>query len=431
MKAIWDKLEKNWMQFEVEVEAGQFSKAVDGAFRKLNNRVTIPGFRKGKAPRAMFERMYGKQSLVQEAVEDLLPQAYTGAVAQNNVNPIDQPEVELVQAEEGKPFIFKGKVQVKPEVKLGKISGFGIEKPSPDITAQQVDEQVNSLRDRLSTLITDESGEVKQGSFAIMDFEGFVDDVAFEGGKGENYSLEIGSNQFIPGFEEQLVGAKVGESRDVKVTFPEQYHAEHLAGKEALFKVTVKEVKRKELPELNDEFAAEASRFQTIAEFRADIENRLKESAVANAEKEFQNKILEAVANEAEVELPEVLVHQRVHDMIHDFEHSLQRQGFSMELWSQATGKSSHDLHHEFEEPSKKAVKNDLVLAAVAQQEGIAVNEADLEAEFDDMQARYSGQEADIKKLRKNPNYRERLREGLLVQKTVEQLVKLNSDPQG
>lgn len=431
MKATWDKLEKNWMQFEVEVEAGQFAKAVDSAFRKLNNRVNIPGFRRGKAPRPFFERMYGKQALVQEAVEDMLPQAYTQAVVESNINPIDQPEVELVQAEEGKPFVFKGKVQVKPEVKLGKLAGHNIEKPALEVSPEQIEEQLNSLRERMSTLVTDESGEVKEGSFAIIDFEGFVDDVAFEGGKGENHTLEIGSGQFIPGFEEQLVGAKVGESRDVKVSFPEQYHAEHLAGKEALFKVSVKEVKRKELPELNDEFAAEASRFQTLAELRSDIENRLKESTKANAEKEYQNKIVEAVAAEAEVDLPEVMVHQRVHDMMHDFEHSLQRQGFSMELWSQATGKSSHDLHHEFEEPAKKSVKNDLVLAAVAKHEGITVSDADLEAEFDDMLARYPGQEADIKKLRKNGNYRERLREGLLTQKTIDHLVSLNSVPQG
>ncbi len=431
MKATWDKLEKNWMGFEVEIEAGQFAQAIDGAFRKLSQRVNIPGFRKGKAPRPIFERMYGKQTLVQEAVEDLLPKAYSQAVVENQVNPIDQPEVELVQAEEGKSFIFKGKVQVQPEVKLGKLSGFDIPQPSTEVATEQIEEQLNSLRDRMATLVTDESGEVKEGSFAIIDFEGFVDDVAFEGGKGENHTLEIGSGQFIPGFEEQLIGAKVGESRDVNVTFPEQYHAEHLAGKAALFKVNVKEVKRKELPELNDEFAKEASRFQTLGELKADIENRLKESAKANAEKDYQNKVIDAVASESEVDLPEVMVHNRVHDMIHDFEHSLQRQGFSLDMWSQATGKTSHDLHHEFEEPAKKSVKNDLVLGAVAKQENITVTDADIEAEFDDMLARYPGQEGDIKTLRKNANYRERMREGLLIQKTIEHLVNLNTVPQG
>ena len=431
MKATWDKLEKNWMQFHIEVEAEQFTKAIDAAFRKLNQKVTVPGFRPGKAPRALFERNYGKETLVQEAVEQLLPRVYSEAVDQNEVTPIDQPEIDLVQVEDGKDFIFKGKVQVTPEVKLGKLAGFGLTPATGEVSAEQVDEQLNSLRDRMATLVTDDAGEVKQGSFAIIDFEGFVDGEAFEGGKGENYTLEIGSGQFIPGFEEQLVGAKVGDNVDVKVTFPEQYHAEHLAGKEALFKVTVREVKRKELPELTDEFAADVSRFETLAELRADLENRLKESAKANAEKEFQNSVIDAVANEAEVEIPHVLVHRRVHDMLHEFEHNLAAQGYSMELWQQATGKSHDDLHAELEEPATKSVKNDLVLAAVAKQEGIAVSEAEVEAEFDDMLARFKGQEKEIKQLRKNPNYRGQVKDSLLTQKTVKHLVTLNTAPQG
>jgi len=430
MKATWDKLEKNWMQFEVEIDAAQFTKAVDSAFRKVNQRVTIPGFRRGKAPRVMFERMYGKESLVQEAVEDLLPQAYAAAVLEGKVQPIDQPEIESVQAEEGKPFVFKGKVQVRPEVTLGRLSGFGIEAPAVVVTEEQVNQQLEALRDRIATLVNDESGEVKQGSFTVIDFEGFVDGEAFEGGKGENYTLEIGSGSFIPGFEEQLVGAKAGETRDVKVTFPEQYHAEHLAGKEALFKVTVREVKKKELPELNDEFAQEVSRFQTLQELRADIENRLKESAEANSKKEFQNKVVEAVAAEAAVDVPEILVHERVHEMMHDFQHSLEHQGFTVEAWSQATGKTMDDLHHEFEEPARKSVKNDLVLAAVAEKESITVSEAEVEAEYDQLIARFPSQKQEIQKVRKNPNSRARVREGLLLQKTIDHLVALNSAPQ-
>jgi trigger factor len=431
MKATWDKLEKNWMQFHIEVEAAQFSKAIDAAFRKLNQRVNVPGFRPGKAPRALFERNYGKETLVQEAVEALLPQAYGEAVEQNNITPIDQPEVDLVQVEEGKDFIFKGKVQVTPDVTLGKLSGFGLTKGAGEVNAEQVDAQLNSLRDRMATLVTDDAGEVKQGSFAVIDFEGFVGDEAFEGGKGENYTLEIGSDQFIPGFEEQLVGTKVGDNIDVKVTFPEQYHAEHLAGKEALFKVTVREVKRKELPELTDEFAADVSRFETLAELRADIEKRLQESAKSSADKEFKDAVIEAVANEAEAEVPHVLVHRRVHDMLHEFEQNLTQQGYSMELWQQATGKTHDDLHKELEEPAIKSVKQDLVLGAISKQEGITVTEADVEAELDEMLARFPGQEKEIKQLRKNPNYRERMKDSLLVQKTVEHLVNLNTAPQG
>lgn len=430
MKATWDKLEKNWMQFEVEVESGQFGQAINSAFRKLNQKATIPGFRRGKAPRVLFEKSYGKESLVQEAVEALLPQAYSAAVSEAEINPIDQPDIELVQAEEGRPFIFKGKVQVMPEVTLGKLAGFGIQKEAVSAAPEAVEEQIESLRQRMATLVTDEAGEVKEGSFAVIDFEGFVDDVAFDGGKAENYTLEIGSGSFIPGFEEQLAGAHAGETRDVKVTFPAEYHAEHLAGKEALFKVTVKEVKHKELPALTDELAAEVSPFQTVAELRADIEKRLREAAEEKADREFRNQIIDAVAAEASVELPEVLVHRRVHDMIHDFEHSLSRQGYSLDLWAQATGKSSEDLHHEFEEPAKKGVKNDLVLSAVARQEKLTVSEAEIDAEFDRMVSQYREQEKEIRRLRQNANYRERIYDGLLMQKTIEHLVSLNSAPQ-
>jgi trigger factor len=430
VKATWDKLEKNWMQFEVEVEAGQFTKSIDTAFRKLNQKVNIPGFRKGKAPRAIFERSYGKEVLVQEAVDQLLPQAYSDALAQGDIHPIDRPEVDLLQSEEGKAFIFKGKVQVLPEVALGRLAGFDLKPPSDEVTEAQVEEQIDKLRDRSAALTADESGEVKQGSFAVIDFEGFIGDEPFEGGKGENYSLEIGSNSFIPGFEDQLLGAKVGESRDVKVSFPEQYHAEHLAGKEALFKVTVKEVKTKELPQLTDEWAAEVSRFQTLQELRSDIENRLKESAKANAQREFQTQVLEAIAAEASVEIPGVLVSGKVHDMIHDFERTLAGQGYSLELWHQATGKSHEDLHKEFDEPAQKGVKNDLVIGAAAKQEGITVTEAEVEAEIDELVARYKGQEKEINKRRKDAAFRSQLREGLLVQKTIEHLINLNMAPQ-
>lgn len=431
MKATWDKLEKNWMQFEVEVEAADFAKSIEAAFKKVNQQVTIPGFRRGKAPRAIFERMYGKDTLVQEAVEQLLPQAYTAAVEQGGVEPIAQPEVELVKAEEGEPFIFKGKVQVTPEVTLGKLSGFGIEKTVEEVTDEKVEEQLSALQERVATLVNDEGGEVVNGSFAVIDFEGFIDGEPFEGGKGEGHTLEIGSGTFIPGFEEGLVGAKVGETRDVNVTFPEDYHAAELAGKPAVFKVTVNDIKKKELPELNDEFAAQVSPFKTLEELRADIKNRLTESAEVNADREFQNKVLEAVSNEASVDVPEVLVSEKVHDMIHDFEHQLSHQGFTLELWHQVTGKSHEDLHAEFGPRATESVKMDLVLAAVAKQEGLTVSEADIEAEFDRMLSMYPNQQADIKKLRKNAGYRARMRDGLLVQKAIDHLVSLNTASEG
>lgn len=430
MKATWDKLESNWMQFQVEVEADEFSKAVNAAFKKLSRNAKIPGFRPGKAPRVMFENIYGKDGLVQEAVDHLLPQAYNAAVSENSVEPIDQPEVEIVQAEDGKPFIFKGKVQVVPEVTLGKLSGFDIEKGTAEVKPEEVEAELKTLQERTATLVADDTAALQEGSFAVIDFEGFVDDVAFEGGKGENYSLEIGSKTFIPGFEEQLVGAKVGDELEVKVTFPEHYHADNLAGKDAVFKVTVKEVKRKEVSELNDDFAAEVSDFKTLKELREDIKNRLKETAETKAEQDFRNSIIEAVVADASVETPEVMVHNRIHEMLHEFEGKLVQQGLNLEFWMQLTGKTEEDIHQELEDPARQGVKNDLVLAEVAKQEGITVTDADVEAEFDHMLAHYQGQEENINQLRKHPGYRLQVRDALRVQKTVDHLVKLNTPAQ-
>lgn len=427
MKATWDRLEKNWMQFTVEVPADRFSAAVERAYRKLVQQARIPGFRPGKAPRFIFERYYGKESLLREAVDMLLPEAYGAAVEEANVEPIDQPEIDLEQVGEGQPLVFRGKVQVKPEVKLGPLTGFGITRAEAVVTPEQVDEQVNRLRERMAQLVPDESGAVATGSFAVIDFEGFVDGEPLQGGKGEGYTLEVGSNTFIPGFEEQLVGARVGETREVKVTFPEDYHAEHLRGKAASFNVTVKEVKRKELPALDDAFAASVSRFQTLQELRSDLENKLKETARAQAERDFRNKLLEAVADAAAVELPEVLVHRRIHTLIDDFAHQLSHQGMSLDDYARATGKDHDALHAEFAEPARKGVRADLVLDAVARQENLAVSEAEVDAEFDAMATLYKNQANDIHKLRRNPEYRERVRETLLRQKAIAHLVSLNT----
>ncbi len=427
MKATWDRLEKNWMQFTVEVDADRFGSAVDQAFRKLVRQARIPGFRPGKAPRFIFERHYGKESLVQEALDTLIPEAYTEAVTQAEVEPIDRPEIDLESAEEGQPLVFKGKVQVKPDVKLGSLSGFGLTPPDVTVAQEQVDEQLARLQDRAAQLVPDDSGEVKEGSFTVIDFEGFIGGEPLEGGKGEDYTLEIGSKNFIPGFEEQLTGAKTGEVREVKVSFPEDYHAEHLRGQETSFNVTVKDVKRKELPPLDDSFASTVSRFQSLQELRSDIENRLKETAEEQADKEFRNKVIEAVSDAAEVELPEVLVHRRVHSLIDEFSHSLSHQGMTLENYTQATGKSHEELHQEFEEPARRSVKADLVLEAVTRQADLLVSESEVDAEFDAMAQLYKSQANDLAKLRRNVEYRERVKESLLKQKAVAHLVALNT----
>lgn len=430
MKATWDKLEKNWMRFEVEVEAAEFTKAVDAAFKKLNNQVTVPGFRKGKAPRAIFERNYGKQTLIQEAVEQLLPRAYSLAVVQNNIQPIDQPEIENVSSDEGQPFTFSGKVQVEPEVKLGQISGFGIAKPELAVTEEEINAQIEQLRDRMATLVPVEEGAVEKGSHTVIDFEGFLGETPFEGGKAEAYPLEIGSGTFIPGFEDQLVGAKVGDTVDVNVTFPEEYQAEHLRGQNALFKVTVRELKKKELPELNDAFAAEVSRHSTLEELRKDVEARLGEQAKQNAVRALQNELIEKIVQGAEVEIPEVLTHRKEHELVEDFARNLEQQGFNMEIYEQVTGKTHHDLHHEFHDQAVKQVKVELVMAAVAKAEGLTVSDAEIEAEFEQMLAQFPTQKAEINKLRGNDNYRAYLKDQILSRKTLDRIVALNEAPQ-
>jgi trigger factor len=430
VKATWDKLEKNWMRFEVEVEAAEFAKAVDAAFKKLNNQVTVPGFRKGKAPRALFERNYGKQTLIQEAVEELLPRAYSLAVVQQNIEPIDQPEIESVTSDEGQPFRFNGKVQVEPEVQLGKLSGFAVTKPESKVTEEEVAAEIESLRNRLATLVPNEAGVVEKGSHTVIDFEGFLGETPFEGGKAENYPIEIGSGTFLPGFEEQLVGAKVGETVNVNVTFPEEYQAEHLRGQNALFKVTVRELKQKELPELNDAFAAEVSRHQTLEELRKDVEARLGEQAVQNALRAYQNELIDQIVDGSEVEVPEVLTHRKEHEMVDEFTQSLEKQGFNMELYEQVTGKTHDDLHKEFHEQAVKRVKTDLVMTAVAKHEGLTVTEAEVDAEFAQMLAQFPSQKAEINKLRDNDNYRAYLKDQLLTRKTFDRILSLNEVPQ-
>jgi trigger factor len=297
----------------------------------------------------------------------------------------------------------------------------------PAVTDEHVEEQINALRERLATLVTDEAGEVVQGSFAVIDFEGFVDGEPLEGGKGEGYTLEVGSKTFIPGFEEGLLGAKVGETREVNVTFPEDYRPEHLAGKPAVFKVTVHEVKKKELPEVNDEFAQQVSPFKTVEELRADIKNRLTEAAEASAEQEFRQQIVDAVTDEAAVDVPDVLVHDKIHEMIRDFEIQLAQQGFTLEQWHAVTGKSHEDLHTELRPRAERSVKTALVLAAVAKKEGLTVADAEIEAEFDRLLALYPNQKAEVQKLRRNEAYRARVREDLLTQKAIDHLVALNT----
>lgn len=428
MKATWDRLEKNVVQFAVEVEAERLTQAMDGAFRKLNGKANIRGFRKGKAPRFIYERYYGKAAILEEALTQLIPQAFNEAVNESGLEPIDEPQFDLETAEEGKDLSFKAKVEVKPEVKLGRLKGFdGIKYETPLVTEIQVDEQLEALRERAAQLVPDDSGLVQRGSFAVIDFEGFLSGEPFEGGKAEDFNLEIGGGRFVPGFEEQLEGAQVGDAKDINVTFPEDYQASNLAGKEVVFKVKVKDLKKKELPEVDDSFAQQVSRFQTLQELRDDLTNRLKEAAEREAKRAFEDKLVQAVVADAEVEVPEVLVHRRQHTLLHDLEHDMQSRGISMEQYMQITNKDQQQIHNEMREPALASMKNSLVLEAVAVQEGITVGDDEVEAEIDKMVASFGNEAAARKRqLQSNPEYFERIRYSLSVQKAVQHLANIN-----
>ena len=333
-----EKLEKNMAKLTIEVSAEELEKAIEKAYQKNKNKITLPGFRKGKAPRKMIEKMYGKEVFYEDAANELIPSAYEKALDECTETVVSQPQIDVVQLEAGKPFIFTAEVALKPEVTLGKYKGVEVPKADLEVTEEEVDAEIAKERENSARTITVEDRAVKDGDMTVIDFEGFVDGVAFEGGKGENYPLTIGSGAFIPGFEEALIGAEIGVETDVNVTFPEDYQAAELAGKAAVFKCTVKEIKEKELPELDDEFASEVSEFDTFAEYKEDMKAKLvsrKEEAAKGVKEEA---VIEAVIAEASMEIPEAMIETQQRQMVEDFAQRIQSQGISMEQYMQITG---------------------------------------------------------------------------------------------
>ncbi len=384
-----EKLEKNMAKLTIEVSAEELEKAIEKAYQKNKNKITLPGFRKGKAPRKMIEKMYGKEVFYEDAANELIPAAYDKALEECTETIVSQPQIDVVQLEAGKPFIFTAEVALKPEVTLGKYKGVEVEKVSVEVTEEEVDAEIAKERDNSARTITVEDRAVKDGDMTVIDFEGFVDGVAFEGGKGENYPLTIGSGAFIPGFEEALIGAEIGVETDVNVTFPEDYQAAELAGKAAVFKCTVKEIKEKELPELDDEFASEVSEFDTFAEYKEDMKAKLvsrKEEAAKGAK---EDAVLEAVIAEASMEIPEAMIETQQRQMVEDFAQRIQSQGISMEQYMQITGMDVQALIAQCKPQAEKNIKSRLVLEAVVKAEGIEASEDDLNEEIKRMAEAY------------------------------------------
>lgn len=422
MKATLEKLENDRVKLEIEVEPERVDTALDRAYRKVVKQVNVPGFRKGKVPRAVLERMYGIGVLLDEALEELVPEAYSEAVNETKIEPIDQPHIDVIEFEPGKPFRFKAEVQVLPEVELGEYKGVAVTRQLERITDENVDEVLAQYREAQAQLVTVDRDTVEEGDYALIDFEGYLDGQPFPGGAAKDYTLHIGSGQFVPGFEEQLIGAKVGEETELTVTFPDNYHSLDLAGKETTFKVTVRSIKVKELPELDDEFAKDVSDKETLAELRADIRERLAKEAERRADERMRNKIVEIVTERAEVNVPDILVDRESEAMVDEFLHSLYHQGVDPDTYLERNNLTKDDLKKDVAPEALRRTKTSLVIDAIGEAEGITVSDEEIDARIADMAG--EGPESErYRALLNTPAVRQRLSSQLKVTKTIDLLV--------
>lgn len=384
-----EKLEKNMAKLTIEVSAQDLEKAIEDAFQKNKNKISVPGFRKGKVPRKMVEKMYGQEIFYEDAANALIPEAYEKALDECTEDIVSSPKIDVVQIEAGKPFVFTAEVALKPEVKLGKYKGVTVDKVSTEVTDEEVDAEVGRGRENNARNVEVTDRPVKDGDITTIDFEGFVDGVPFEGGKGENYPLTIGSGTFIPGFEEQLIGAEIGREVEVNVTFPEDYQAEELKGKAAVFKCTVKEIKEKELPELDDEFASEVSEFETLAEYKADVRGKLEEKKAKEAKDAREAAVIDAIVKDSDMEIPEPMLETQQRQMVDEFAQRIQMQGLSMEQYMQFTGASYDQLTEQVKPQAEKRIQSRLVLEAIAKAENITATDEEFEEELKVMAQAY------------------------------------------
>ena len=417
-----EKLEKNMAKLTIEVPADDLEKALQSAYMKQKNKISLPGFRKGKVPRQMIEKMYGAEIFYDDAANALIPKAYADAYDECELDIVSRPEIDVVQIEKGKDFIFTATVATKPEVTLGEYKGLEVDKVSTRVTQKEVDAKIQEEAEKNARTITVEDRAVQDGDEVVLDFEGFVDGVAFEGGKGENYPLTIGSGSFIPGFEEQLVGAETEKEVEVKVTFPEDYHAEDLKGKEAVFKCTVHEIKAKELPEIDDEFAAEVSEFDTLEEYKADVKTKIKEQKAAEGKAKQEDQVVEQAVKNATYELPEAMVETQAEQMANDFAQRMQSQGLTMEQYFQFTGTTAEQMMEDLKPQAVKRIETRLVLEAIAKAENIEISDEKLDEEIGKMAEAYK-MEADKLKEFMGENEKKQMKEDMAVQEAITFLV--------
>ncbi len=414
-----EKLEKNMAKLTVEVPAEEVEKALQAAYMKEKNKISIPGFRKGKVPRAMIEKMYGAAVFYEEAANILIQDNYAAAMEESKEDIVSRPTIDVVQIESGKPFIFTAEVAVRPEVTLGKYKGVQVTKIDTTVTDEEVEAALEKEQQKNSRTVTVTDRPVANGDTAVIDFEGFVDGVAFEGGKGENHPLEIGSHSFIDTFEDQLVGHNTGDEVEVNVTFPEKYQAADLAGKPAVFKVKINEIKTKELPELNDEFASEVSEFDTLAEYKEDLRKHLEVEKENEAKRTKEDEALKKIIDKSTMELPEAMIDTQCENMINEFAQRIAQSGLSMEQYMQFSGMTIDGLKEQVRPEAETRIKSSLVLEQIAKDENIEVSEDEINAEIEKMAAQY-GMEADKLKEYLGDAEKESIKRDLAVTKAVD-----------
>ena len=417
-----EQIEKNLVKLTFEVSAEEFDKAINRAYKKNANRFNIPGYRKGKAPRSIVEKYYTSAVFYDDAINDVLPEAYESALKESELESAARPEIDVEEIKAGEPVVFTALVTTKPEVTLGEYKGIEVDKIDYTVTDEDVDKDIEAARTKNARLITVDDRGLEQGDIAVIDFEGFTDGKPFEGGKGSGYELEIGSNTFIPGFEDQLVGAKTGADVEVKVTFPEEYHADNLAGKDAVFKVKINEIKKRELPELDDDFASEVSEFDTMAEYKADVRKKLEEAAENKARSETENAIIDKAIENAEFEIPDAMMEAQIDNIVRDFSQRLAYQGMNLDMYMKYTGQTEDTFREQFREQAKKQIEGSLVLEAIKKAEGIEAGPEELELHLVDMAKKYN-MELDKLKEALSDAEKENIKQELEIQKTIDMIV--------
>ena len=414
-----ERLEKNMAKLTIEVPAEELEKALQNAYLKNRKQISVPGFRKGKVPRQMIEKMYGPEIFYDDAANALIPDAYAAAVDECELELVSRPAISIERIAKGEPFVFTAEVAVKPEVTLGQYKGIEVEKEDTSATEEELQAALNKEQESNSRTITVEDRAVQDGDMTVIDFEGFADGTAFEGGKGTDYPLTIGSGAFIPGFEEQLIGAEIGKEVEVNVTFPEEYHAKDLAGKPAVFKCTVKEIKVKELPELDDEFAKDVSEFDTLEEYKADLKKKLEEKKAEEAKGRKEDAVIEKIIEGASMEIPDAMVETQAEQLVDDFAQRLQMQGMSMDQYMQYTGAGMEAMIERMKPQAVKRIQSRLVLEAVAAAEQIEIGEDEIEEEIGRMAEAYKMEVEKVKEIL-GESEKENMKDDLAIRKAID-----------